>query len=191
VLIFIYNVWQTHRAGVPAVDDPWDARTLEWITPNPTPAYNYVEVPVVTHQDDFWHQKYSEDEAGRLVRVADTSKLVQRRATAEDHIHMPSPSYWPLVAAFGGPIIAYGQVYKMYLISGIGAIVLLFGLYAWAVEPSTEPPDPEDEVHEPPELPAGGAAAELAGVGAGSGGASGGGEPALPAGEAFTEDLDD
>jgi cytochrome c oxidase subunit 1 len=192
VMIFIVNVWLTHRAGVPAVDDPWDARTLEWITPNPTPEYNYVEVPVVTHQDDFWHQKYTEDESGRLVRVGDASDFVQRRATAEDHIHMPSPSYWPLVAAFGAPIIAYGQVYKMYLISGIGALILLIGLYAWSVEPSTEPPDPEDEAHELPELPAGSAAAELAGVGAG-GGASGGGEPALPAGEAFTsaEDLDD
>ena len=54
-LIFIFNVWKTHKAAVPALDDPWDARTLEWITPNPTPAYNYIEVPVVTHQDDFWH----------------------------------------------------------------------------------------------------------------------------------------
>jgi len=196
VLIFMYNVWQTHRAGVAAADDPWDARTLEWITPNPTPAYNYLEVPVVTHQDDFWHQKYTEDETGRLVRVADGATLVQRRATPEDHIHLPSPSYWPLVAAFGAPIIAYGQVYKMYAISAVGVLVLLTGLYAWAVEPSTEPPDPEDEVHEAPALPSGtAAAAELAGVAGavGSGGASGGGEPALPAGEAFTpaEDADD
>jgi cytochrome c oxidase subunit 1 len=216
VLIFIYNVWFTHREGAPAPDDPWDARTLEWITPNPTPAYNYVEVPVVTHQDDFWHQKYSEDESGRLVRVAPSSRFVQRLATAADHIHMPSPSYWPLVAAFGAPIIAYGLVYKIYAISGVGALVLLSGLYAWASEPSTEPPDPEDLLPEAPALPSGTAAAaelpagaepagELAGVGAvapgagpagpaasGAPGASGGGDPGLPAGDAFTpEDQDD
>ncbi len=189
VLIFIYNVWYTYRQGVAAVDDPWDARTLEWITPNPTPAYNYVEVPVVTHQDDFWHQKYTEDESGRLVRVAPSSEFIQRRATADDHIHMPSPSYWPLVASFGGPIIAYGQVYKMYAISAVGILVLITGLYAWAVEPSTAPAEDEDE--EPPAhgLPAG-ATPELAGVGAG---ASGGGEPALAAGETYTpvEEMDD
>jgi len=189
VLIFIYNVWYTHRQGVAAIDDPWDARTLEWTTPNPTPAYNFVEVPVVTHQDDFWHQKYTEDESGRLVRVGESSQFVQRRATADDHIHMPSPSYWPTVAAIGAPIICYGQVYKMYAISAIGVLVLLSGLYAWAVEPSTAPPEPEDEEHPAPALPSG-ATPELAGVGAG---ASGGGDPALPAGETYTpvEEMDD
>jgi cytochrome c oxidase subunit 1 len=191
-LIFIANVRKTHREAVPARDDPWDARTLEWITPNPTPEYNYLEVPVVTHQDDFWHMKYSEDEAGRLVRVADSSQFIQRRATADDHVHMPSPSYWPLVAASGAPIMAYGQIYRFWAITAAGVVVLLGGLYAWALEPSTEPPDPDDEPHGPPALaaPSPTAAAELAAVGA-----TGGGEPVLPGGDTFTpagtEELDD
>jgi cytochrome c oxidase subunit I len=188
--IFIYNVWKTHAEGVPAPDDPWDARTLEWITPNPTPAYNYLEVPVVTHQDDFWHMKYSEDEAGRLVRVADASQFIQRRATADDHVHMPSPSFWPLVAASGAPIMAYGQIYRLWAITAVGAIVLLGGLFAWGLEPSTEPPDPDDEPHAPQALAPPDAVGELAAVGA-----SGGGEAALPVGDTFTpagtEDLDD
>jgi len=187
-LVFIYNVWKTHRHGAAAPADPWDARTLEWITPNPTPDYNYLEVPVVTHQDDFWHKKYAEDESGRLVKVADSAQFVQRRATADDHVHMPSPSFWPLVAAFGAPIIAYGQIYHFYFVSAFGVVTLLGGLYAWGLEPSTEPPDPDDE-HRPPALGAP-AAGELAGVGA-----SGGGDPALTSGDTFkpagTEDLDD
>jgi cytochrome c oxidase subunit 1 len=191
-LIFIFNVWKTHKEAVPARDDPWDARTLEWITPNPTPDYNYIEVPVVTHQDDFWHMKYTENEAGRLVRVADSAQFIQRRATADDHVHMPSPSYWPLVAASGAPIMAYGQIYRLWAITAFGIVVLLGGLYAWGLEPSTEPPDPDDEPHLPgtPALAAPEAAGELAAVGA-----SGGGEPALPAGDTFTpagtEELDD
>ncbi len=188
-LIFIYNVWKTHQEGVAAPDDPWDARTLEWITPNPTPAYNYVEVPIVTHQDDFWHRKYTEDETGRLKKVAPSSDFIQRHATADDHIHMPSPSYWPLVAAFGAPIIAYGLVYKIYAVSGAGILVLLSGIYAWATEPSTEPPDPDDEADEVHALPAAAApAGELASVGGGSGGASGGGDPALPGGDGLAPD---
>ncbi len=207
-LIFIYNVWLTHQRAVPAPADPWDARTLEWMTPNPTPDYNSLEVPTVSHVDDFWHHKYTEDEDGRLVKVADGAQFIQRRATAEDHIHMPSPSYWPLVAAFGAPVIAYGQIYRFWAVSIVGLVVLLGGIYAWALEPSTEPPDPEDE-HVMPALPPPETAGELAAVGAGgagaggaggsSGGASGGGEPALPGGEqsgdAVTplgvEDLDD
>ncbi len=32
---------------------------------HPTPHYNFLEIPVVKERDDFWHQKYSEDEAGQ------------------------------------------------------------------------------------------------------------------------------
>ena len=189
-LIFIANVWKTHQEGVAAPNDPWDARTLEWITPNPTPEYNYIEVPTVTHQDDFWHLKYTEDEAGRLVKVADGAGFIQRMKTADDHIHMPSPSFWPLVAASGVPIIGYGQIYRFWAITALGIIVLLGGLFAWGLEPGTEPPDPDDEPHAPPALSAPEAAGELAAVGA-----SGGGDLALTSGDGFTpagtEDLDD
>jgi hypothetical protein len=105
---------------------------------------------------------------------------------------MPSPSYWPLLAASGAPIMAYGQIYRLWAITAVGVVVLLGGLYAWALEPSTEPPDPDDEPHGPPALaaPSPTAAAELAAVGA-----TGGGEPALPGGDTFTpagtEELDD
>jgi len=175
-LIFLYNVRKTDQHGELVGPDPWDARTLEWMTPNPTPEYNFIETPVVTHQDEFWHLKYAEDDDGRLVKVADAAQLVQRRAGEHEHIHMPSPSYWPLVAAFGLPMIAYGQIYRLWAVSIFGAVLLLSGLYAWGLEPASEPPDPDDA---PPSLELG-AARELAGVGAG---AAGGGEPAaLPVG---------
>ena len=176
VLVFMYNVRKTHALGEAAPPDPWDARTLEWITPNPTPDYNFIEQPIVHAQDDFWHMKYSEDENGRLVKVADGAQFIQRRATKDDHIHVPSPSYWPLVATFGPLIIAYGQIYRLWAISGVGIVVLFFGLYAWSIEPSTAPPEPDDEdgpsSHD-----------DLVALGAG---ASGGGAPALPAGSSTT-----
>ena len=53
-------------------------------------------------------------------------------------IHMPSPSYFPLVAALGLPILAYGLLYSSILIVD-GVITILVGLYGWAVEPSAEP----------------------------------------------------
>jgi len=142
-LIFIYNVRKTDRHGAPAPDDPWDARTIEWITPNPTPEYNFIETPQISHQDEFWHLKYAEDDDGRLVKIGESPDFIQRRARPDEHIHMPSPSYWPLVAAFGLPVIGYGQVYRLWGISIVGLIILLSGIYAWGLEPSTEPPDPE------------------------------------------------
>src|SRR3954468_1488854 len=66
VLLFIVNVLKS-RKGPNVAEDPWDARTLEWLTSNPPPEYNFVEVPIVTARDEAGHRKYAEDEPGRPV----------------------------------------------------------------------------------------------------------------------------
>ncbi|MDX1450579.1 MAG: cbb3-type cytochrome c oxidase subunit I, partial [Acidimicrobiia bacterium] len=72
VLVFIYNLIRSKRGGVPAGNDPWDGRTLEWTISSPPPVHNFDEEPVVHSLDDFWHQKYGEDEEGRLVALAES-----------------------------------------------------------------------------------------------------------------------
>jgi cytochrome c oxidase subunit I len=52
-------------------------------------------------------------------------------------IHMPSPSYYPLIAALGLPILCYGLLYSSILVID-GALTLLVGLFGWATEPSAE-----------------------------------------------------
>jgi cytochrome o ubiquinol oxidase subunit 1 len=37
--------------------DPWDARTLEWSTASPPPAYNFAAIPEVHDRDVFWRMK--------------------------------------------------------------------------------------------------------------------------------------
>ena len=66
---------------VPEPADPWDARSLEWMTPNPTPHHNFDEIPTVTHLDEFWHRKYAEDERGRPVAIASSAEVVPDAAT--------------------------------------------------------------------------------------------------------------
>src|SRR5213592_2417043 len=109
-LVFILNAAATQRKpkGL-ANEDPWDARTLEWSTPCPPPIYNFEEIPVVHSMDEFWHRKYVEDKEGRLVRVPAGASDHPADGHEEGHaIHLPSPSFWPLVAAVGLPVMAYG-----------------------------------------------------------------------------------
>jgi cytochrome c oxidase subunit I len=75
---------------------------------------------------------------------ADPSDDAPEAPHAEEppHIHMPSPSYWPAVAALGLPIIGYGMMYKAYVVAVIGAVWLLGSIYAWALEPATAPEEP-------------------------------------------------
>jgi cytochrome c oxidase subunit 1 len=139
VLIFIINVIATARRKERAEADPWDGRTLEWSLPSPVPPYNFAEIPTVHALDDFWHQKYAEDERGRPVPVvAGGSGEAEEEAHAEGHgIHMPSPSFFPLISAMGLPIIATGLIYDPAIVA-VGAAVLVVGIYGWALEPATE-----------------------------------------------------
>jgi cytochrome c oxidase subunit 1 len=141
VLIFLVNVIVTLRKDEWCDEDPWDARTIEWMTSSPPPEYNFAEIPVVEHRDEFWHRKYTEDDEGRLVKLPESERYVvpARRDPNEPHnIHMPSPSYWPFVLALGLPIMGYGFVFKYWWLLAVGVVVVLYGLNAWATEPATE-----------------------------------------------------
>ncbi len=166
VLVFLVNVIATARRPANAPADPWDGRTLEWSLPTPVPEYNFAEIPQVHARDDFWHRKYTEDDQGRLVRlpaggsdsgttgavaVAEKDALSDSGSGGdEDHggdehgdhgdghgIHLPSPSFYPLILALGLPILGYAAVFKNPFLAIPGFIVLLFGMYGWAIEPGT------------------------------------------------------
>ncbi len=61
VLIFAWNLIDSYLHGREAGNDPWDAWTLEWSTPSPPPAYNFVEDPVVRSRRPLWDLKHPQD----------------------------------------------------------------------------------------------------------------------------------
>jgi cytochrome c oxidase subunit I len=144
VLSFIVNIFYSRAKAKdlpPVGADPWDARTIEWMVASPTPEHNFDEVPTVTHVDEFWHRKYQEGADGRVRRVAIGEEIAQPGDGTG--VHLPSPSYWPLVVCVSFPLIAYGLLYTLWL-TLIGVIVFVTGIYGWAIEP----PDDVDNVHD-------------------------------------------
>src|SRR2546425_6032494 len=161
ILVFLANVVRTLRRAKAAGPDPWDARALEWSISSPPPPHNFDEIPVGASVDPFWHTKYAEGPEGELVPVVAGGSNGEDQAPGEEHpgagahggeeetheahgeahrhgIHMPSPSYLPLIAPLRLPILAYGLLYSTILVVD-GVITILVGLYGWAVEPSAEP----------------------------------------------------
>jgi cytochrome c oxidase subunit 1 len=144
VLVFLVNAIASFRKPKQMEADPWDARTLEWATSSPPPEYNFEEIPVVHSLDDLWHRKYAETEGGRVVPVAagGSGEAAAIDEHAGEHggghaIHMPSPSYFPLIAAAGLPIIGYGLIFGVPAVA-LGLVITLAGFFGWALEPSSE-----------------------------------------------------
>ncbi|HVQ52501.1 MAG TPA: cytochrome c oxidase subunit I [Mycobacterium sp.] len=149
IFLFLVNVIHTTRKGVKAPIDPWDARSLEWLTASPPKEHNFDVIPHVHALDEYFHLKYEEvdtDTGPRLVKVRTAEELhAEQEANADKHIHMPSPSYWPMVLAIALPIMGYGIIFS-HLLTVAGGAILLLAVFAWALEPSVA----ADSDYDPP-----------------------------------------
>ncbi len=120
ILIFLWNVFYSLRKGESAGPDPWGGATLEWAIDSPPPHYNFRVEPVVHSRDPLWA------EGGLDVNVNDP--------TAPEP-HMPSPSLWPFILAFGLIVVAIGAVSKTLPVVLAGAGVVVVSIYGWAFQP--------------------------------------------------------
>jgi cytochrome c oxidase subunit 1 len=125
-LFFIYNVIKSARSGEPAGANPWGAGTLEWSTPSPPPVYNFASIPVVRSLYPLWGGPND----SRLVPAS--APVAQEEA----HVHLPNPSFWPLVTAIGVTLAAAGIIFG-FVLTGVGVLILLAGVYNWALEPAS------------------------------------------------------
>ncbi len=53
-------------------------------------------------------------------------------------VHLPSPSFWPIVFASGLPFIALGLIFNLWL-TVPGGLLVVMAIYAWIFEPVDDP----------------------------------------------------
>src|SRR5665811_85673 len=163
ILLFIYNIAHSLQKGERSGPNPWDAGTVEWATTSPPPAYNFSVVPTIEHRDPLWAEKYGLYEEDTQVDFAIGGKTVgeghvpdesptEHRITAlaanetgDADVHMPNPSYYPVIAAIGFFLVAFGMIIDnpdimlwalpVPLVTLAGMIIMIGGIYGWALEP--------------------------------------------------------
>jgi cytochrome c oxidase subunit 1 len=139
VVVFYVNAARSARGGEPAGADPWDGATLEWAVASPPPEYNFAVTPVVNSARPLWLYKYGP--------TRDISTHTREEGTPPqpdappERIDLPSPSWWPLLAAFGLTVVLGGALVGLWAVL-LGAVILVLGVYLWAFQPLERPGHP-------------------------------------------------
>ncbi len=130
ILIFIYNFFVSMRKKPDAGADPWNARTLEWSVSSPPPIFNFFKLPNINKVDHFWHDK---------VKNGDSAI---EKLKGDEHVHLPNPSWIPLVSALFLSIVPVGiLIYRAsgniatLLIPLAGLVLFLIAAVKWALTP--------------------------------------------------------
>jgi len=102
--------------------DPWDGRTLEWITTSPPPVYNFAVLPNVEGEEAYWGIKQ------KALRDRQLSKLPQYEA-----IEMPRNSPTGFVAAFFAVVAGFALIWHIWwlVILGLAGGFAVFVIFAW------------------------------------------------------------
>jgi cytochrome c oxidase subunit 1 len=150
MLLMLANFFLAFRRRANAPANPWGAATLEWAIPSPPPAYNFAEVPLVRSRMPLWesdpllsqgipHGEAAEDHeevtlAGAPVGDVEYPDDVSKTSAHDLGIHLPPPSYLPIILAFSVALFFGGFIVSFWM-PAVMAVVIFVLAFATAFEP--------------------------------------------------------
>jgi cytochrome c oxidase subunit I len=138
----LWNFFVSRRRGRPAGPDPWDADTLEWATPSPTPDFNFAAVPVVASRHPLWDQRplpvceSGDDDATRALGVEGaleraTPLTTGLRAEPEATMEIPEETPLPFFVALGIAVLLVGILFTGAVAASVGVVIGAVALLRW------------------------------------------------------------
>ena len=121
VIQLVYSI-RTRAVRRDETGDPWDGRTLEWITPSPPPAFNFPELPNVEGEEAYW---------GMKTKALEDMKLID--APEYKSIEMPRNSPTGVIVAFFTTLTGFAVIWHIWWLMGVGLIgaFATFVVFAW------------------------------------------------------------
>jgi cytochrome o ubiquinol oxidase subunit I len=105
--------------------DPWDGRTLEWLTLSPPPHYNFAVLPDVHGEEAYWTRKQTAIREERLIAEPDYQPI-------EMPVHTPTG----VICAFFATLCGFALIWYIWwlVILGLVGAFATMVWYAWQDE---------------------------------------------------------
>ncbi|MGE5616659.1 MAG: cbb3-type cytochrome c oxidase subunit I [Bacillota bacterium] len=128
VVNVLYHLWKGQRAP----DNPWGGATLEWATPSPPPAFNFVAIPVVTSREPLWtrEEEGPTHVSGLAATIREGLVTTVLDAVPDVRYAYPDPTIWPFVAAL---MVVAWLVWSIWSVTGFfwGMLLPAVAFIAW------------------------------------------------------------
>ncbi|WP_366555071.1 cytochrome c oxidase subunit I [Aquibaculum sediminis] len=140
VALVLLDLFLHFRIGQRAPRNPWGASTLEWTLPKPPPSYNFGSLPRVESREPL----HDTPDLPRALAAGEGLLATPRPGARETlavevvsgrpaHIvNLPAPNWMPFLAAAFTGVFFLSFLLKLYLLSGVGALLALGTFLRWA-----------------------------------------------------------
>jgi cytochrome o ubiquinol oxidase subunit 1 len=99
--------------------DPWNARSLEWATLSPPPAFNFAVLPKVHGEEPYWEMKRRAIETQQLPAEPDYQP-----------IELPRNSPTGFITAFFATITGFGLIWQIWWLVIVG-LLFAYATFVW------------------------------------------------------------
>jgi cytochrome o ubiquinol oxidase subunit 1 len=124
VVQLLYSI-KTRDRRIDTTGDPWDGRTLEWLTLSPPPHFNFAVLPDVHGEEAYWTRKQTALREEKLIEEPDY-----------EPIEMPLNTPTGVIVAFFASLCGFAVIWHIWWLAILGLIgaFAIFVWYAWRDE---------------------------------------------------------
>ncbi|HEV7372789.1 cytochrome c oxidase subunit I [Arenibaculum sp.] len=149
VAVVLFDSWWHRRRGPKAGFNPWNAGTLEWLTPTPSVNYGLRSVPVIKSHYPLWDNPDLVESVRRgewyLPDARSGHRETIRSSTVasrpEQVVRLPHPTWLPMIAAFFTAASFGVAIFKLWWIAGLlmGCLLICSVVWLWGTEDRPSP----------------------------------------------------
>jgi cytochrome o ubiquinol oxidase subunit I len=124
IVQLVYSI-RTRDRRLDLTGDPWDGRTLEWLTLSPPPHFNFAVLPDVHGEEPYWTRKQTALREEQLIEEPDY-----------EPIEMPVNTPTGVIVAFFASLCGFAIIWYIWWLAIVGLIgaFAVFVWYAWRDE---------------------------------------------------------